>query len=278
MQAYVAELLRVHQERTAPVRVAQRAPPRWWAPRSSTAYRSALTRKGSSPGRCRTAVGGHRRGPVLFCGRRGGRPWSSLLGCRVGPQGGGWPRGWRAHDPGAAGGSCSPGHMRRISPTGGCWRRFVGCSTCSYDPLRSIDAAEPHVEVVLRAAEVLDGAAEVLGELAFLGNRQLPAGGIQLLTCGPRRAASSISPLHPSLWHLPCSLAASHLAVITAKRSPRRPPSTSAGSPRTGRSLSISSRRLCATCWSRSGFLVLKRVSRAPRYQPATRPSCSASA
>jgi hypothetical protein len=190
----------------------------------------------------------------------------------------GLAKGWRAHDPGAAGGSCSPGHMRRISPTGGCWRRFVGCSTCSYDPLRSIDAAEPHVEVVLRAAEVLDGAAEVLGELASLGNRQLPAVAsscsLVARVVPPRRSRRST----PSLWHLPCSLAASHLAVITAKRSPRRPPSTSAGSPRTGRSLSISSRRLCATCWSRSGFLVLKRVSRASRYQPATRPSCSASA
>ena len=34
------------------------------------------------------------------------------------------------------------------------------------------------------AAEVLDGSAEALGQLTFLGDRELPAGGIQLLTGG----------------------------------------------------------------------------------------------
>jgi hypothetical protein len=51
-------------------------------------------------------------------------------------------------------------------------------------PLEGVDAAEPHVEVVLGAADVLDGAAEALGQLAFLGDGQPPAGGLELLAGG----------------------------------------------------------------------------------------------
>lgn len=165
------------------------------------------------------------------------------------------------------------GYLRR-----GCWRWFVGCSTCSYDPLRSIDAAEPHAEVVLRAAELLDGPAEVLGELAFLGNRQSPAGGIQLFTCGPLRAASSISPLHPVAMAPALLLsgfspgchggeAIAQAATLDLGWKPQDREQLVHQLTQAVRHLLEPFRIPCA-----------QEVSRAPRYQPATRPSCSASA